>query len=97
MLAASLRGQESHSGSGGDDRAGICSTGLQDSDVCASNIIKMAFENRVRVCRAGPRIKMGLYSGVPIKVVPHTTTGRADYFGTLVRISTLPGALGVRH
>ena len=27
---------------------------------------------------------MGIYSGVPIRVGPHTTAGRADYFGTLV-------------
>ncbi len=32
----------------------------------------------------GPRVKMGLYHGVPTKIVPHTTTGRADFFGPLV-------------
>lgn len=32
----------------------------------------------------GPRAKMGIYSGVPSHVMPHTTTGRADYFGPLV-------------
>jgi hypothetical protein len=31
----------------------------------------------------GPRVKMGLYRGVPARVVPHNT-GRADYFGPLV-------------
>lgn len=32
----------------------------------------------------GPRVKMGIYAGVPSRVVPHTTTGRADYFGPVV-------------
>jgi class 3 adenylate cyclase len=32
----------------------------------------------------GPRVRVGLYRGVPTRVVPHTTTGRADYFGCLV-------------
>lgn len=32
----------------------------------------------------GPRVKMGIYEGVPTRVCPHTTSGRADYFGPLV-------------
>ena len=32
----------------------------------------------------GPKVKMGIYSGVPTRVLPHNTTGRADYFGPLV-------------
>eukprot|EP00803_Ostreobium_quekettii_P000774 evm.model.scf_68EXC.3 EVM.evm.TU.scf_68EXC.3 scf_68EXC:54997-57285(+) len=32
----------------------------------------------------GPRIKMGIYEGQPVRVVPHSSTGRADYFGQLV-------------
>ncbi|DBB03723.1 TPA: hypothetical protein ACH3X3_011034 [Trebouxia sp. C0006] len=32
----------------------------------------------------GPRIKMGIYEGIPIRIAPHTTTGSADYFGPLV-------------
>ncbi|GAX75845.1 hypothetical protein CEUSTIGMA_g3288.t1 [Chlamydomonas eustigma] len=32
----------------------------------------------------GPRVKMGVYEGMPAKVTPHSTTGRADYFGPLV-------------
>lgn len=27
---------------------------------------------------------MGIFTGVPLSVVPHATTGRADYFGALV-------------
>ena len=30
---------------------------------------------------AGPRVKMGIYEGIPTHVAPHTTTGSADYFG----------------
>ena len=33
---------------------------------------------------AGPRVRMGIYEGKPIRVVPHTTSGRADYFGPFV-------------
>lgn len=33
---------------------------------------------------SGPRVKMGVYAGGPTRVMPHTTTGRADYFGPLV-------------
>eukprot|EP00891_Asterochloris_glomerata_P003362 jgi/Astpho2/3362/Aster-04706 len=30
----------------------------------------------------GPRVKMGLYQGVPDRITPHVTAGKADYFGT---------------
>eukprot|EP00798_Chlamydomonas_sp_ICE-L_P026740 gene26740-4306_t len=33
---------------------------------------------------SGPRVNMGIFTGVPSKVMPHSTTGRADYFGPLV-------------
>ena len=32
----------------------------------------------------GPRIKLGLCEGEPAVVCPHTTSGRADYFGPVV-------------
>ena len=32
----------------------------------------------------GPRVKMGMYEGVPTNIMPHATSGRADYFGPLV-------------
>jgi hypothetical protein len=32
----------------------------------------------------GPKVKMGIYSGLPTRALPHNTTGRADYFGPLV-------------
>ena len=35
----------------------------------------------------GPKVKMGIYGGVPTRVLPHNTTGRADYFGPLVNRS----------
>ncbi|KAK9848400.1 hypothetical protein WJX84_011206 [Apatococcus fuscideae] len=38
---------------------------------------------------AGPRISMGLYQGLPSRVEPHRTSGRADYFGPFVNRSKL--------
>ncbi|GIL87307.1 hypothetical protein Vretifemale_15371 [Volvox reticuliferus] len=32
----------------------------------------------------GFRAKVGIFTGVPLSVVPHATTGRADYFGAMV-------------
>eukprot|EP00775_Hariotina_reticulata_P012686 gene12686-12816_t len=32
----------------------------------------------------GPRVRIGLYKGVPARITPHSSTGRADYFGQLV-------------
>lgn len=37
----------------------------------------------------GPRIKMGIYEGIPTRIAPHTTTGSADYFGPLVNRYTV--------
>ena len=50
---------------------------------------------RIKACRVqygdrkqklfqGPRVKMGIYEGFPTRVCPHTTSGRADYFGPVV-------------
>lgn len=36
---------------------------------------------------------MGIWESVPNRVVPHTTSGRADYFGTLVNRSVALGDL----
>ncbi|KAK9862877.1 hypothetical protein WJX84_010365 [Apatococcus fuscideae] len=33
---------------------------------------------------AGPRVRMGIYEGAPLRIQPHTASGRADYFGRLV-------------
>ena len=32
----------------------------------------------------GPRVRAGLCQGVPQRVTPHSTSGRADYWGSLV-------------
>lgn len=32
----------------------------------------------------GPKVKMGIYEGMPTRALPHSTTGRADYFGQFV-------------
>ena len=34
--------------------------------------------------RYGPRVRMGVYEGVPTSVRPHTTSGRCDYWGPFV-------------
>ncbi|KAK9825731.1 hypothetical protein WJX74_002071 [Apatococcus lobatus] len=39
---------------------------------------------KTSVTVSGPRAKMGLVMGQPTRVCPHTTSGRADYFGPLV-------------
>ncbi|KAK9805480.1 hypothetical protein WJX72_000629 [[Myrmecia] bisecta] len=41
-------------------------------------------ETTHQVVFQGPRARMGIYEGIPTKVTPHSTTGRADYFGPLV-------------
>ena len=35
----------------------------------------------------GPRVRMGIFEGVPLRIQPHTSSGRADYFGRLVNRS----------
>ncbi len=37
-----------------------------------------------RVLYAGPRVRMGIYEGTPLRIQPHASSGRADYFGRLV-------------
>ena len=32
----------------------------------------------------GPRVRMGLFDGEPVRVMPHATSGRADYFGPVI-------------
>ena len=34
--------------------------------------------------RYGPRVRMGIYEGVPTMVCPHSTSGRCDYWGPFV-------------
>lgn len=41
-----------------------------------------------QVLHLGPRVKMGIYEGRPNRICPHTTTGRADYFGPFVNRQT---------
>ena len=43
----------------------------------------------------GPRVKMGIYEGRPTRICPHTTTGRADYFGPFVNRQALPHCTAV--
>ena len=36
------------------------------------------------MCRYGPRVRMGIYEGVPQSICPHSTSGRCDYWGPFV-------------
>ncbi len=42
------------------------------------------FDDNNQAIFRGPRVRMGIYRGRPTRIVPHTSTGRADYFGPLV-------------
>ena len=46
-------------------------------------------EDNGHVLFMGPRVKMGIYEGQPTRICPHTTTGRADYFGPFVNRSVI--------
>ena len=56
-------------------------------DVLKIKQCRVQFGDRKQMLFAGPRVRMGLYEGVPARVCPHNTTGRADYFGPLVNRS----------
>ena len=43
-----------------------------------------ALSSGMEVVWVGPRARMGISEAIPSRVVPHTTSGRADYFGPLV-------------
>ncbi len=45
---------------------------------------RVVYGERKQMLFHGPRVRMGIYEGVPTRVCPHTTTGRADYFGPVV-------------
>lgn len=42
--------------------------------------------DRITVFR-GLKVKMGIELGVPVKIVPHSSTGRADYFGNIINLT----------
>ena len=46
-----------------------------------------ALSSSMEVVWVGPRARMGISEAIPSRVVPHTTSGRADYFGPLVNRS----------
>lgn len=43
-----------------------------------------ALSSSMEVVWVGPRARMGICEAIANRVVPHTTSGRADYFGPLV-------------
>ena len=44
----------------------------------------MPIQSQYGLLRYGPRVRMGLYEGVPTSVRPHSTSGRCDYWGPFV-------------
>lgn len=52
-----------------------------------------ALNTAMEVIWVGPRARMGICEAVPNRVMPHTTSGRADYFGPLVNRSATVRAL----
>lgn len=48
-----------------------------------------ALSSSMEVLWVGPRARMGISEAIPSRVVPHTTSGRADYFGPLVNRSVI--------
>ena len=38
----------------------------------------------------GPRVRIGMCEGVPTMVMPHTTSGRADFWGSFVNRRACP-------
>ncbi|MCJ1427724.1 hypothetical protein MMC29_005629 [Sticta canariensis] len=44
----------------------------------------------------GPRVRMGMCEGSPTSVMPHTTSGRADYFGPFVNRAARYGNAAAR-
>ena len=55
---------------------------------------RVVYGDKKQMLFHGPRVRMGVYEGVPTRVCPHTTTGRADYFGPLVNRYTSLICLG---
>ena len=49
-----------------------------------------ALSSSMEVVWVGPRARMGICEAIPNCVVPHTTSGRADYFGPLVNRCSAP-------
>lgn len=62
------------------------------NEAWAEDVLKLAactvvYGDRKQMLFHGPRIRMGIYEGIPTRVCPHTISGRADYFGPLVNRS----------
>ena len=55
----------------------------EDSVLCLPHC-DVFMDEELQYLWRGPRIRMGVCEGMPQKVVPHSTSGRADYFGSLV-------------
>ena len=58
-----------------------------DPDILQLDYCGPVLDRNDQLLFAGPRVRMGVYEGVPLRVQPHTVSGRADYFGRLVNRS----------
>lgn len=58
--------------------------GTWSRDVLALPNCGAGSEHSNHILWYGPRVRMGMYEGEPTCVVPHATSGRADYFGPMV-------------
>ena len=55
-----------------------------DPDVLCLPACGIAMDCTGQCIWRGPRVRMGMCQDVPQTVVPHSTSGRADYFGSAV-------------
>lgn len=53
-------------------------------DVLKLQACRVVYGDRKEMLFQGPRVRMGIYEGIPTRVCPNSTSGRADYFGPLV-------------
>ncbi|KAK9843188.1 hypothetical protein WJX74_008421 [Apatococcus lobatus] len=58
--------------------------GIEQADVMKLPNCSPVLDASCHLLLSGPRVRMGIYNGVPARIQPHITTGRADYFGKLV-------------
>ena len=61
----------------------LLSAAYSDEALCLPTC-GVALDSEQRYLWRGPRVRMGLCQDRPQAIVPHSTSGRADYFGSAV-------------
>ena len=104
-LEAGMTGPARHvpaGASGGGSLAGVqvqdaMMQGMWPDEVLALPGCAAELGSASEVIWFGPRVRMGIFDGEPVRVLPHATSGRADYFGWAVAAAQLrllpPGCL----